>query len=202
MRKRSYFGQTFFKKAAKFSSRRCDFSIDLASERPPERPHVLPEVLDRPPQRPQASLGLRGRLLNIRGTPNLTAITNFPTKFFEKVVKFFFRFDDFFSFSSAVAGLSSYVQCWHFRLGQRSGGLLSVTATSMVSSEGSTFALNVRGSLNMTTMSKFSDKVFRKSCKIRRSFPAFDRAIFVSKASQLSSTTSETSDVSRESDVS
>jgi hypothetical protein len=38
---------------------------------------VLPEVLDRPPQRPQASLGLRGRLLIVRGVLNMTTISKF-----------------------------------------------------------------------------------------------------------------------------
>ena len=38
---------------------------------------MLPEVLDRPPQRPQASLGLRGRLLIVRGVSNSTAISKF-----------------------------------------------------------------------------------------------------------------------------
>ena len=38
---------------------------------------MLPEVLDRPPQRPQASLGLRGRLLIVRGVSNSTAISEF-----------------------------------------------------------------------------------------------------------------------------
>ena len=46
------------------------------------RPPVLPEVLDRPPQRPQASLGLRGRLLIVRGVPNSTAISEFSTSNF------------------------------------------------------------------------------------------------------------------------
>ena len=66
----------------------------------------------RPPERPQESLGLlggRGRLQTFVELRN-----------FSKKLQTFFRFDDFFlSFSSAVAGLSSYVQCWHFRLGQR-----------------------------------------------------------------------------------
>ena len=51
-------------------------------------PRVLPEVLDRPPQRPQASLGLRGRLLIVRGVSNSTAISEFSTsKFFFLVEK-------------------------------------------------------------------------------------------------------------------
>ena len=61
-------------------------------------PRVLPEVLDRPPQRLQASLGLRGRLLIVRGVSNSTAIFDqtflpfvLPAKFFD----FYLCFTDF-----------------------------------------------------------------------------------------------------------